>query len=471
MKNKKILTEINRTKEIMGLLNEQNPSLDVGDYHMWQPCGQSGVSVALYDSMLQTSLGNCFNASSQNIPGLVLACNQELVSAYGAGPVLQYPQTGGVVGQNIKNCWKYLGTETHQGIPNIATVNANTGGGGQPSQLNSCNQCGGPTPDLGWQCNDVAGGTGCVQVMCPQGVTNTPGGCYTNQLDCINGGINPGLSSNVPCGGTPLEFECTANGCVPWAGGQYNSLSSCNAVCSGGGGNYECTANGCVPDPNGQYPSLGQCQVLCPAGQPHTCNNGTCVADPLGNFPTLNDCQQNCSQTQTLNCSDGSPMYTPQQWNPNYSSFVFQADSKSVDAQNGGNGCNWICTKRDSLQSQAPFTPGSLGQDRKQCKLDYINDVYNNTPCQPNPQGSGCVYGGGATLSGQWTSLMTNRYNSTTGPGGCWGVSGNNNQSVCGRKAHFCPAPVGNNSNPSPMQQAKCDWLTDFINNQTNCGC
>ena len=60
---------------------------------------------------------------------------------------------------------------------------------------------------------------------------------------------------------------------------------------------------------------------------------------------------------------------------------------------------------------------------------------------------------------------MTDRYNGTGGPSGCWGISGNNTNSVCGRKAYFCGLP-----SPSPMQQAKCTWLTTFTA-QNNCNC
>jgi len=58
---------------------------------------------------------------------------------------------------------------------------------------------------------------------------------------------------------------------------------------------------------------------------------------------------------------------------------------------------------------------------------------------------------------------MTDRYNGTGAPSGCNGLSGNNTNSVCGRKAHFCP---GN----TPSKECKCDWLTTFTANN-NCGC
>ena len=466
MKNKKIVTELSRTREIMGLINEQS-NLDAGDYHMWSSCAGGGT-FALFSNQVNTASGaQCHNAANQGVPGLVLACNQALVTAFGTGPVLKWG-----IGNQQKSCWEYQGTQYYNSIPPISSP----GQGGNfptPQTLASCSQCSGQG-DLAWMCTDVgggAGGTGCQAVTCPYPtIQNMPGKCWDNQQDCNNGGLNPSLNAQ-PCGGYDGidEYECNNGTCIQWQGGSFTgptALADCQSVCGSGGGNYECTTNGCVPNSTGQYSSLVQCQTLCPAGNPHTCNNGNCVADPLGNFPTLNDCQQNCSQTQTLDCDTGAPMYTPQQWAGNLT-FYATADQKSLDAQNGGNGCNWICNKRNSLQSQAPFTPGSLGQDRKQCKLDYINDIYNNTPCQPNPQGSGCIYGAGVQVSPNWVNLMTNRYNSTSGPGGCWGISGNNNQSVCGRKNHFCVSP----GPTTPMKQAKCDWLTDFINNQTNCGC
>jgi len=298
---------------------------------------------------------------------------------------------------------------------------------------------------------------------------------------------------NLPMGGTQGQpnynggknnycDRCAANNTGPnfpviFINGVYH-YDTANGVnycpCCTPSTNYGCQNGQCIQDPNGQYTSLAQCQQNCqPPIDDYECVNGQCVIQPGGQYnsgPTsqdnLNLCQANCSQTQTLDCNTGAPMYTTQQWN-SVTSFMALADQKSTLAQSGGNGCNWICNKRDSLQSQAPFTPGTLGGDKKQCKLDYINDVYNNTPCQPNSQGSGCVFGGGVTPSANWINLMTNRYNSTTGPGGCWGTSGSNNQSVCGRKNHFCVAP----GPTTPMKQAKCDWLTDFINNQTSCGC
>tara|TARA_Y100000310_G_scaffold342951_1_gene448410 strand:- start:6778 stop:7089 length:312 start_codon:yes stop_codon:yes gene_type:complete len=62
-----------------------------------------------------------------------------------------------------------------------------------------------------------------------------------------------------------------------------------------------------------------------------------------------------------------------------------------------------------------------------------------------------------------WIAEMTDRYNGTGVPSGCNGLSGNNTNSVCGRKAHFCP---GN----TPSKECKCEWLTNFTA-QNNCNC
>ena len=62
---------------------------------------------------------------------------------------------------------------------------------------------------------------------------------------------------------------------------------------------------------------------------------------------------------------------------------------------------------------------------------------------------------------------MTNRYNGTGAASGCWGVSGNNTNSICGRKYHFCVVP----GPTTAAKQAKCDWLTTFANVTNNCNC
>jgi hypothetical protein len=323
---------------------------DAGDYHIWSHCGGGG-NVALFDNNVQTANGqSCHNAVNQNIPGLVLACNQALVNFYGTGPVIQWG-TGNVA---AKSCWQYVGTQFYNNVPNAAAPNNQ--GGGVAQTLQSCNQCAGQG-DLGWMCVDIGPGpqnTGCQQVVCPQGITNTPGGCWSNQIDCNNGGLNPSPNAN-PCGGYqgPTEYECTTAGCVPWIGGQYATLSLCQQSCGQGGGtNYcvncaqqqmasyqvpgscpqgfvdigsnpsptpgpcvECVNNlNCMPGGNqgwsGDFNSMADCQNSPTCGQPQPigCINGQCQPDPNGTFANVSDCQASgCGQVGTTYDCVGSP--------------------------------------------------------------------------------------------------------------------------------------------------------------------
>ena len=111
MKNKKIVTELSRTREIMGLINEQS-NLDAGDYHMWSSCAGGGT-FALFSNQVNTASGaQCHNAANQGVPGLVLACNQALVTAFGTGPVLKWG-----IGNQQKSCWEYQGTQYYNSYP------------------------------------------------------------------------------------------------------------------------------------------------------------------------------------------------------------------------------------------------------------------------------------------------------------------------------------------------------------------
>ena len=137
----------------------------------------------------------------------------------------------------------------------------------------------------------------------------------------------------------------------------------------------------------------------------------------------------------------------------------------TCDGHEANGNCNWICNKVNSLTAQQPF-PATPQGDRKQCKLDYVQAAANNVPCTNSNTGN-CTSGNQGTLSQTWIDLMTDRYNGTGGPSGCWGLSGTNPNSVCGRKAYFCSLP-----SPSSMQQAKCQWLTTFTAAQTPpCNC
>ena len=422
MKNKKVITEIDRVREIMGisLLNEQTAQ---HTFHIWETC-ENGVVVAPYSNPAIFGQAVVSPNSWNGIydPAMWAQESQSFYSQMGSpsqGQVVAFDTTTDTTSafqDAYGKCLMYVGVSQ-------CTYNPQTSGGGSGAF--------GPF-DPG---------------VCSVGFGGALYANWSHVLDCQD----CTSCMNGTCNQTGA-YECVNNNCIPQAGGTYSTA-------------------------NGYSSPLLDCQAACqPSIDDYECVNGQCVVQVGGSFNSgfssqanENDCLANCSSTSPLDCLTGAPDWTPQQWT-SVTAFMALADQKSLLAQSGGNGCNWICNKRDSLQSQAPFTPGTLGGDKKQCKLDYINDVYNNTPCQPNPQGSGCVFCGGVTPSQTFINNMTTMYNGTGGPSGCWGLNGNNPNSICGRKAQFCPAPAGNNSNPTPMQQAKCDWLTTFTV-QNNCNC
>jgi hypothetical protein len=188
-----------------------------------------------------------------------------------------------------------------------------------------------------------------------------------------------------------------------------------------------------------------------PQNDDHDCINGQCVATPGGGqYPSLGACQQVCGGGP--NCAQLIP------------NFMATCDVKEANALAGGNGCNWICNKVNSLLSQQPF-PNTAQGIRKQCKLDYVQAAANNVPCTNSNTGN-CTSGNqSATVSQTFINSVTNHYNNQ----GCYGQNNtappSTANSVCGRKAQFCGI-----TNPSPMEQAKCAWLTQFASTN-NCNC
>ena len=323
---------------------------DAGDYHMWTNCAGGGT-LALYDSNIAVNGVSCFNAVNQGTPGLVLACNHAMVNAYGSGPVLQWGIPGAANMQ--KACWKYAGVQAFNILPNTAIPGNNFGSSG-PATLSSCNQCSG-AGDLAWMCTDVGGtgnqsGVGCQQMICPYPtITNTPGQCWDNQIDCNNGGLNPSTNAN-PCGGYDpnTNHDCINGTCVQSWQGQYSSLASCQNQCGGGQGTIDCInctlgqmtqvtqTQGC---PQGYSPvnnltqgpctecvqgnctnigwgfgqgifnSMADCQASpqCSPPTQYECINNSCQQDPNGQYVTLADCQNSsCGQSNSYDCTSWS---------------------------------------------------------------------------------------------------------------------------------------------------------------------
>ena len=281
---------------------------NAGDYHMWSNCAGGGT-VALFDNQTTTANGqSCHNAVNQGIPGLVLACNQALVNAFGTGPVLSWG-----IGSQHRSCWEYQGTQFFNNTPNA--VSPGTGGGYTvPQTLPNCSSCGGNQGDLAWMCTDVGGGqggTGCQQVACPYPtIQNMPGKCWDNQQDCNNGGLNPSINAQ-PCGGYSTdEHECLNGQCVPWAGGSFQTLQDCQTNC---GTTYHCIncdlqimstyqSGGACPqgfvDVGTSVPVAGPCVECLNNNCQGTGNNGWAASSTPGStFNSIPDCQnsQQCS--------------------------------------------------------------------------------------------------------------------------------------------------------------------------------
>tara|TARA_R110001583_G_scaffold26876_3_gene96566 strand:+ start:4951 stop:5949 length:999 start_codon:yes stop_codon:yes gene_type:complete len=213
--------------------------------------------------------------------------------------------------------------------------------------------------------------------------------------------------------------------------------------CTPGVDCWECTTPGaaCQQTTNGTHQSAAACQTACqPQMNDYECVNGTCVVQSGGQYtgPTaLADCQSNCS----VDCTQYGVDYDPVTLDNSAGGWFLQG----INLATNGN-CNGIQNKIQQVNNIP-------NQDKKDCRLDYLNLLL--ALCQGNS--------GAPTLNPAWITLMTNRYNGTGALSGCWGLTGTNTNSVCGRKAHFCPGST-------PMKQAKCQWLTNFTSTN-NCNC
>tara|TARA_R110002020_G_scaffold165082_1_gene352355 strand:+ start:3894 stop:4703 length:810 start_codon:yes stop_codon:yes gene_type:complete len=215
----------------------------------------------------------------------------------------------------------------------------------------------------------------------------------------------------------------------------------------------------CIPDPNGQHSSLADCQSNCSnfeAGwfcfPPGGGGQGSCIytqsmntGGPNGPFATEQDCETAayCAGSTSVDCTQYGVDYDPVTLDNSAGGFF---SPQGLTLATNGN-CQGIQNKIQQVNNIP-------NQDKKDCRLDYLNLLL--TLCQGNS--------GNVQVSQTFINTMTNRYNNK----GCYGIGGSvtniQNNSICDKKADFCP---GN----TPMKQAKCQWLTDFINNQTNCGC
>ena len=348
MKNKKVISEINRTREIMGLelLNEQlQPT-----FHLWSWCHSPGPAV--------------YYVGPYGLQGAQLA--QASASFYA---LMQSPSPGEIIHITFdptlpqrRMCYEYLGTST-------TAVGGDTGGWGTGQYMN-----GGPIRDPG---------------------------SYPTCQDCQVGA---------------MDWECVSPGAA------------------------------CQQTPNGTHSTQGACQAACPVQlQEYDCVNGTCVATPSGGQYTGQNAQSDCQAA--CSCAQYGIDYDPVTGDNSQGGWFTQGYTAMV-------GPNQNCNS--TINKIAQGCPSNWSAAKCQCRMDYLNFLL--TLCQGSS--------GTATVSNAFINTMTTMYNGTGGPSGCWGLSGNNTNSVCGKKAYFC----GLGTSGTPMQQAKCTWLTTFTANN-NCNC
>ena len=165
-------------------------------------------------------------------------------------------------------------------------------------------------------------------------------------------------------------------------------------------------------------------------------NNWTHMADYL----TCNDCT--AGNPGIVDCVQYGVDLNPTNSLINDGSFF---SPQGYNAYMNGN-CNPILNQIQNVQNISNV-------DKKNCRLDYLNDLL--LACQQ----------GTTTVSPTFINNMTNHHNTQ----GCYGNGGTQSNptpnSVCNKKAQFCGI-----NNPSAMQQAKCNWLTNFITTN-NCNC
>ena len=389
MKNKKVISEIDRVREIMGVLEETHvPS------HWDLNTATAKVTLSTCNGSSSTS-HICSTIVPQIVPGL--AAYQLTPATHG----VTQPQLGDVVTiPNINNRTYF--------VSDISDI----GCGPATQQL--------APPTAGYCCERACDTNGSYGWG-----SNTGFFSQTNGDTC-------GPPPTYGCGGTSTNYECTTNGCVVDPNGQYTgptAQSDCQANCGNFGAGWFCLP----PGGGGQ----GSCQYT-----------PSMTIGTNGPFPTEQDCETAayCAGSTSIDCTQYGVDYDPVTLD-NTSGGFFHPQGLNL-ATNGN--CQGIQNKIQQVNNIP-------NQEKRDCRLDYLNLLL--ALCQSNA-GSCTAW---TAANGAWIQDMTDRYNGTGAPSGCNGLSGNNTNSVCGRKAHFCPGST-------PSKECKCDWLTTFTA-QNNCGC
>ena len=382
MKNKKVISEINRVREVMGLLNEQTLQMD---FHIWETCA-NGVVVAPVQNMNSQH-------SAQD-------WHMEATAFYNAmgspqpGQVVLFDTTSDVTpaGQDAYNkCLLYAG---------ISSCNA-------PSQLGSF------SPTI--HCSNVFGGAHYANYSYISDCAN----CQ----DCLNGSCwGGGCTPGVDC------WECVTPGtqCQQTTNGTHPNQTACQAACQGGLNDYECVNGQCVVQSGGQFTgqnALSDCQAVCDCANHGVANvNQTTGANPGGFFdpqganaiaagncnPIINKISQGCNPNWSqqkcdcrmdhlnfllalcqggggCNCCPANPL--PHQ---NFITTMTQRWSNSIAQNPSGDGCvgnpanpnSGMCAKfKQFCPSSGPNSvPGGNGNPNNpthECKCDYLWSTYN----------------------------------------------------------------------------------------------
>ena len=256
---------------------------------------------------------------------------------------------------------------------------------------------------------------------------------------------NPHLTVHAawkyPCGGgscTPGVdcWECTTPGaaCQQTTNGTHQSAGACQTACQPPMNDYECVNGQCVVQPGGQFTgpnAQSDCQAVCGNYPNYKCTGNGCIQHNNGQYggaTGLADCQTNC-------CT----------------SFV---SNWGWAIQNPNPSCQQVCAKLNTPNLVNPT------MFKHQCRKDWLVSF-----------GCNCQGGSNQTsVSGNFITAMTGHYNNQ----GCYGQNATTppwtTNSVCGKKEKFCVTLAPG----TPMQQAKCDWLTNdpsspIVANNCNC--
>jgi len=491
MKRKKtILEEVTRTKEMMGILKEEEaqnldisidePSMDdveldisidepsrevdadkpkekalPAHYHVWEWCktGQQKVFInSPYGGLnpsgggtdLQTLSQIFYNAVGSPAPGQTIHIGN--VSGGGGTPREEFCIT--YVGFEIRT--QYLDT-------NVLTFTT-TAVDGTFSDCQDCINGGTQTPD--GYCVDCVNGQ----------MTYYPGPSGQQWTSCPQGYVDIGPTPNPPGGGPCVECQqgnCTT---VGWGFGQnhYNSMSDCQSSQQCSQQVWECANGQCVPASGplgpGQFATLPDCQGQCgnqgntwdctgssPFGPPSACQQ---VSGSGGQFATEDDCLASpCACDDVISTW---PLYLNNPNNPQGNWYGTPHD--------GPSNTNAIQTQLTNLQSNPNFPGGNpIQQHKMKCKEAamqfWLGGGVNMACCQdPNFAVGAATNDPLGCVSQNFINTMNNNFipNSPNWPGqGCNWLN-NALANATAQQANFQPGTGG---------YCKLQGKIDFINN------